>query len=289
MMHLEIGLAYTMLTPENAAIKSALASQGVPVVAINDERERFPLSSLPNGLREISCVVCRSSSLSRSLCLSYVFEKQGVQVLNSHAAQQTCGDKVYCSAALEKAGIPTPKVELAFSAQSALESAEAMGYPCVIKPPIGSWGRMVYKVTDRECAKAVVGLKDALGHFTDKIYYIQEHIDKPGRDIRALLVGDEIALSVCRTAQSPGSFLTNLNSGGKASEFPLPPEMQEAVHKVGEMLGSGIYGIDFIEGASGAFYVLEVNHAPEFSKSAGANIGKVAEKIARFAVSRAKN
>lgn len=286
---MEIGLAYTMLTPENAAIKSALENEGVKVAAINDERERFPLSSLSAGYQGLSCLLCRSSSLSRSLCLSYVFEKQGVMALNSHAAQQVCGDKVYCSAALAKAGIPTPKVELAFSSQPALESAEAMGYPCVIKPPIGSWGRMVYKVTDSDCAKAVVGLKDALGHFTDKIYYVQEHIDKPGRDIRALLVGDEIALSVCRIAPSSGAFLTNLNSGGKASDFALPAEMQEAAHKVGELLGSGIYGIDFIEGASGEFYVLEVNHAPEFSKSAGANIGKVAQKIAQFAVSIAKN
>jgi len=288
-MAMEIGLAYTMLTPENASIRAALQSEGAAVAEINDERESFPLDGLSGAHKGVGSLLCRSSSFSRSLCLSYVFERNGVAAINSHAAQQVCGDKVLCSSALASAGIPTPKVSMAFSQASALQAVEAMGYPCVVKPPVGSWGRMVYKVTDRACAEAVVGLKAALGHYTDKIYYVQEYVDKPGRDIRVLLVGGEIALSICRTASSPGAFLTNLNAGGKASEFPLPPEMQEAAHKVGALLGSGIYGIDFIEGKEGGFYVLEVNHAPEFSKSAGADIGRVARKIAQFAIASAKN
>ena len=285
----KIGLAYTMLTLENAALKSALAASGADVVLINDERELFMLDSLSEAHAGLGSLLCRSSSLSRSLCFSYLFEQHGVHALNSHASQQICGDKVLCSAKLSKAGIPTPKVALAFSAQSALAAADSMGYPCVIKPPIGSWGRMVCKIPDRECAAAVVSLKSTLGHFTDKIYYVQQYVDKPGRDIRVLLVGDEIALSVCRNAPAPGAFLTNLNAGGTASEFPLPPEMAEAAHKVGDLLGSGIYGIDVIEDKQGGFFVLEVNHSPEFSKSSGAKISCVAQKIAGFAISCAKN
>ena len=285
----DIGLAYTMLTPENMAIKSALKQAGAEAVLINDERELFMLHGLSEKHLGMASLLCRSSSLSRSLCFSYLFEQHGVYAINSHASQQVCGDKVLCSAKLSKAGISTPKVALAFSAQSALEAADGMGYPCVIKPPIGSWGRMVCKIPDRECAEAVVSLKSTLGHFSDKIYYVQEYVDKPGRDIRVLLVGDEIALSVCRNAPQPGAFLTNLNAGGTASEFPLPSDMAEAVHKVGDLLGSGIYGIDLIEDKQGGFFVLEVNHSPEFSKSSGAKIGGVAQKIAGFAISCAKN
>ena len=107
-----------------------------------------------------------------------------------------------------------------------------MGYPCVIKPPVGSWGRMVCKVTDRHSAEAVIGLKGTLGGYADKVYYVQEHIEKPGRDIRVFLIGEEIAFAVSRNAKE-GAFLTNLNAGGSATEFALTGEMEETVHKVG--------------------------------------------------------
>ncbi len=157
----------------------------------------------------------------------------------------------------------------------------------MIKTPVGSYGWMVCKITERHAAEAVVSLKSTLGGYADKVYYVQEYVDKPGRDIRVFLVGDEIAFSVCRQAKE-GAFLTNLNAGGSASEFALPAEMKEAVHKVGGMLGDGIYGIDIIEDGKGGFCVLEVNHAPEFSKSSGKKIGEVAGKIVQFAVSQAK-
>jgi [lysine-biosynthesis-protein LysW]--L-2-aminoadipate ligase len=288
-MSVKLGLAYTMMTPENMALKAALAGTGAEVVLVSDEHEQFDVHQPAEKHGEVDALLCRSSSLTRSLCLSYILESQGVNTINTHSAQQICGDKAMCSALLAKAGIPTPKVALAFSAQSALAAADKMGYPCVIKPPVGSWGRMVHKIHDRACAEAVVSLKSQLGHYTDKIYYIQEYIDKPDSDIRVLLVGDEIALSVCRKASKPGEFITNLHAGATAEHFELPSDMAQTAQKVGDLLGLGIYGIDFVQGKGGEFYVLEVNHAPEFSKSAGASKGKVAEKIAQFAYARAKN
>ncbi len=273
-----------MLTPENMTIVKAAKSDGVELAMLNDEKESLSLGGLPEGFEEAGCLLDRSSGFSRSLCISHLFELHGVPVVNSHFAQKICGDKVACSAVLAKSGVPTPKVLVAFSAQAALSAVEEMGYPCVIKPPVGSWGRMVCKITDKHAAEAVVSLKSTLGGYADKVYYIQEFVDKPGRDIRVFLIGDEIVFSICRTAKE-GAFLTNLSAGGTASGFALTEEMEEAVHKVGGIMGSGIYGIDLIEGKDGGFYVLEVNHAPEFSKSAGAGIGKVAEKIVQFAVS----
>ncbi len=285
---MKIGMISTIMTPENSALKAALGAQGAQVEQISDEHEYFLLEE-PSGAHEgLDCLLCRSSSLSRSLSLTYAFEASGVPTLNSHSSQLLCGDKVLSSAALSKAGIPTPKVLLAFSAHSALAAADAMGYPCVIKPPIGSWGRMVCKVTDRHSADAVVSLKSHLGGAGDKIFYVQEYVDKPGRDVRVLLVGGEVALCVARQA-SNGSFLTNLNSGGRAEGFKLTQEMEEAVFKTGEVFGQGIYGIDLIEDGKGGFFVLEVNHAPEFSKSAGEKINEVAGKMASFAIKRARN
>jgi [lysine-biosynthesis-protein LysW]--L-2-aminoadipate ligase len=282
-----IGFAYTLLTPENMAIKKAAEEAGVPLVMLNDEQLQHPLQS-PRLAQGFDCLLARSSSFTRSLYLSYLHELHGGLTINSHQAQSICGDKVLCTAVLEKAGIPTPKVTIAFSASAALAAANAIGYPCVIKPPVGSWGRMVCKINDSAAAEAVISLKSHLGHYTDKIYYVQQHIDKPDRDIRVFLVGDEIVYSVYRHASEPAAFLTNLNAGAKPELFTLPVDMAETVQRVGDQLGSGIYGIDLIEDKSGRFYVLEVNHAPEFSKASGPKINEVASKIISFAASKAK-
>ena len=135
-----------------------------------------------------------------------------------------------------------------------------------------------------------MGLKDSLGHYTDKVYYVQEYVDKPQRDIRVFVVGGEVAFSIYRkiSETSSNSFITNLNHGGSAEAFALSPDMAELVHKTAGCFGAGIYGIDLIEYPDGHAAVLEVNHAPEFSKSAGEKAGQVAEKIVKFALAKAK-
>ena len=53
-------------------------------------------------------------------------------------------------------GIPTPHVLMAFDADAALEAIEALGYPCVLKPVVGSWGRLLARVDNREMAEAII-------------------------------------------------------------------------------------------------------------------------------------
>ncbi|VVB56738.1 Alpha-aminoadipate--LysW ligase LysX [uncultured archaeon] len=284
-----LGLICTMLTPENMALKSAAEASGASLKIIRDEQQAYLLAgdSIFNGL---NVALARSSSFTRSVYLSKLAEEAGVPVINTSHAQSLCGDKALTSAFLMKKGISTPKVLLAFSPASALQAIESIGYPAIIKPPVGSWGRMVCKVNDRHAAEAVVSLKDSLGHYTDKVYYVQEYVDKPQRDIRVFVVGDEVAFSIYRkiSESSSTSFITNLNHGGTAEPFELTPEMKELVSKTVSALGAGIYGIDLIEYPDGRLGVLEVNHAPEFSKSAGPNTPRVAEKIVQFALAQAR-
>ncbi len=285
----KLGLVCTMLTPENMAIKKAAEAAGAQLSIIRDEQAPFSLHGEPS-LSNLDVILARSSSFTRSLYLSRLAEYAGVPTINSSSAQSLCGDKALTSAFLMQKNIPTPKVLLAFSPSSALQAVEQMGYPCVIKPPVGSWGRMVCKISDKHAAEAVVGLKDSLGHYTDKVYYVQEYVDKPQRDIRVFVVGDEVAFSIYRkiSETSSSSFITNLNHGGAAEEFSMTDEMAELVHRTASCFGAGIYGVDLIEYPDGHAAVLEVNHAPEFSKSAGEKAGQVAEKIVKFALAKAK-
>ena len=211
-----------MLTPENMALKSAVEASGAELSLIRDEQTAFNLSG-DSTFSSLSVLLARSSSFTRSLYLSQLAESAGVLTINSSKAQSLCGDKALTSAFLLKKGIPTPKVLLAFSPSAALQAVEAIGYPCIIKPPVGSWGRMVCKINDKHAAEAVVSLKDHLGHYTDKVYYVQEYVDKPQRDIRVFVVGDEVVFSIYRkiSPTSTSSFITNLNHGGTAEEFKL--------------------------------------------------------------------
>ena len=286
----KLGLVCTMFTPENMAIRTAAEGAGVELAIIRDEQAPFLLSGEP-AFNNLDVLLARSSSFTRSVYLSKLAESAGVISVNSSSAQQLCGDKALTSAFLMQKGIPTPKVLLAFSPASALQAIESIGYPCVIKPPVGSWGRMVCKVNDKSAAHAVVSLKDSLGHYTDKVYYVQEFVDKPQRDIRVFVVGDEVQFAIYRkiTDGDEHEFITNLNHGGAAEVFNLTPDMQELVSKTVHSLGAGTYGIDLIEYPDGHPAVLEVNHAPEFSKSSGAKMPQVADAIIKFAVSQAKN
>ncbi len=286
----KLGLACTMFTPENMAIRKAAEDFGVELTVIRDEQEPFSLSGDP-AFSNLNVLLARSSSFTRSVYLSKLAESAGVFSINSSSAQVLCGDKALTSAFLMQKNIPTPKVLLAFSPSAALQAVETMGYPCVIKPPVGSWGRMVCKVNDKSAAHAVVSLKDSLGHYTDKVYYVQEYVDKPQRDIRVFVVGDEVQFAIYRkiTSGDEHAFITNLNHGGSAEEFKLTQDMEELVHKTTHALGAGVYGIDLIEYPDGHPAVLEVNHAPEFSKSAGQKMPQVADAIIKFAISQAKN
>ena len=141
----------------------------------------------------------RSISYSRGLYISRLFEAHGVPVVNSALVAERCGDKYITSQTLTTNGIPTPRVLMAFDEESALRAVEAIGYPCVMKPVVGSWGRLLAKIENREMAETLIEHKATLG-VNHQVFYIQEYIRKPGRDIRAFVVGDETICAIYRSS-----------------------------------------------------------------------------------------
>jgi len=272
-----IGFIYSRLSVENKLLLEAFDRRGVEVEKIVDNDLSFGLGDR----QEYDSVLNRSISYSRALYLSKIFEDCGV--VNSCGTIQVCGDKILSSLEFERHGIRTPKTMIAFSRESALEEIEKLGYPVVIKPAIGSWGRLVNKINDRESAEAILEARERLGNFYHKIYYLQEYVEKPGRDIRAFVVGEEVVAAVYRYSDS---WITNTARGGRTENCPIDKELREICLQAAEAVGGGILGIDLLE--RDGYLLNEVNHTTEFRNSIEPSGVDIASRIVDYVVAEAK-
>ena len=204
----------------------------------------------------------RSVSYSRGLYISRIFESYGIPVVNPSLVAERCGDKYITSQLLVNHGIATPRTLMAFSEESALNAADEMGYPCVFKPVVGSWGRLLSKVDDRATAESIIEHKAALG-VNHQVFYIQQYVEKPGRDIRAFVIGEE---AICAIYRSSENWITNTARGGVATNCPVTPEIADLCHRTALAVGGGLLAIDIFE-SPGGMMVNEVNHTMEFRNS----------------------
>ncbi len=224
-------------------------------------------------------VLVRCLSHSRAFYLTRWLDDLGVPAVSPHQTVATCGDKILTSAALQVAGIPTPKAVVAFTPETALEAIEEMGYPVVLKPPVGSWGRLLAKVNDRDAAEAILEHKATLGGYAHGVFYIQEYVDKPGRDIRTMVVGEQVVYAVYRRSEH---WITNTARGGEAQPCPMTSEIVELSLAAAEAVGGGIVAVDLLGTADGRLLVNEVNHTPEFHGAAQATETDIAGQIVAY-------
>jgi len=202
-------------------------------------------------------------------------------VVNSSLVAERCGDKYVTSQILAQHGIPTPRVYMAFDEDSALKAIEAMGYPCVLKPVVGSWGRLLAKVENREMAEALIEHKATLG-VNHQVFYIQEYIDKPGRDIRAFVVGDE---AICAIYRSSENWITNTARGGVATNCPVTDEIAELCQWAAQAVGGGLLALDLFETENG-LTINEINHTMEFRNSITTTGVNIPQKMVEYVISR---
>ena len=238
-----------------------------------------------NGAKTRDCDVflIRCVSHSRALYAARLLQMQGVRTVSSYEALVTCGDKVLTTLALLEHDVPTPRTAITLSEESALESIEEIGYPAVLKPPVGSWGRLMAKINDRQAAEALVEHKmhDARCRSQDATFYIQDYVDKPGRDIRTLVVGDE---TVCAVYRNSRHWITNTARGGDTSRLPLTPgdDIDRLSRAAAQAVGGEIVAVDILEAPDGSFLVNEVNHTPEFHGAMQATDVNIAEKMVDY-------
>ncbi|MEK6916128.1 MAG: lysine biosynthesis protein LysX [Nanoarchaeota archaeon] len=257
---MKVGFLYSIIRPEEKLLLQELRKRNVDVVKINDSKEFFDLSKKNF---DIDILLERSVSYNRGLYISKIFEGYGIPVVNKSFVSENCGDKFVTSKILIENKIPTPRVIMAFTPETALEAVEKLGYPCVIKPVVGSWARLVSKITDRHAAEAVIEHKKVLGGVQHSIFYIQEYVEKPGRDIRAFVVDDK---TICAIYRSSEHWITNTARGGKAANCPVTKELDDICKKTAKAIGGGILAIDLFETKKG-LVVNEVNHTMEFRNS----------------------
>jgi len=244
-----------------------------------DERH-LALQLQANGLSKgYDLIWCRAISHSRALYALSILNGWGIKTVNNYQAVYTCGDKVLTSMALIQHGVPTPRTVVALSVEAALQAIEEMGYPVVLKPAVGSWGRLLSKVNDRETAEAVLKHKVTLGGPVHSVFYVQEYVDKPSRDIRTLVIGDEVVYAMYRCS---AHWITNTARGGKALPCPLSPEIGELSLAAAQAVGGGILAVDLMETDNGRLLVSEVNHTPEFHGAMEAVDVDIAGKMADY-------
>ena len=214
--------------------------------------------------RQYDVVLERCVSHSQALASLQMLDSWGVACVNTIQVAQVCGDKLATSLALERAGVPSPLVRVAYTPEAALAAMEEMGYPVVLKPAVGSWGRLLAKVNDRDAAEALLEHKTTLGSYQHAIFYIQEYIDKPGRDLRTFVVGDE---TICGITRSSAHWITNTARGGQSGNCPITPEIDRLSRAAAAAVGGGVVAIDLLETPTGELLVNEVNYTMEFRNS----------------------
>jgi len=230
-------------------------------------------------------VLERCVSYFRGLHFTACLEFLDVPVINSFEVANNCGNKMITSLLLKKHNVPTPKTYFTFSSEAALENLEKIGYPMVIKPVVGSWGRGVMPLKDRDTADAIIEVRELNDGPLDRIYYLQEMVNRPPRDIRVIVVGDQVVAAMYRT--SSGSFKTNIALGGEPVACEITKELEDVCMKAAKAVGGGILGVDVMEDKKRGLVVHEVNNTVEFKGLAKVVKKDIPKEMIDFAIKSA--
>ncbi|WP_408959844.1 lysine biosynthesis protein LysX [Natrinema sp. 74] len=263
---MNVGILYSRIRKDEKLLLNELRERDHEVTKIDVRKQTFDISDAPDEFADLDIVVDRCLATSRSLYATQFLEAYGIPVVNSHETADICADKVKNSLALEQAGVPTPETKVAFTKETAMEAIEDFGYPCVLKPVVGSWGRLMAKIDSRDAAEAILEHKATLGHYEHKVFYVQEFVEKPGRDIRVLATDGEPIAGMVRSSDH---WITNAAKGAETDVFEPNEEAKELVQKASDAVGGGLLGIDLMETEDG-YTVHEVNHTVEFKALDGA-------------------
>jgi [lysine-biosynthesis-protein LysW]--L-2-aminoadipate ligase len=288
---MRIAVLVTLIRPEEKLLIAAFQAQGIEPDVILDRDLNFDVTAgaeqlSPSGVawRDYDVVLERCVSTSRGLYAMAILNSWGIPTINSYATASVCADKLQTSIALARQGVPQPETRVAFTPESAMQAIQMLGYPAVLKPVTGSWGRLLARVADADSAEAIIEHRQTLGDYNHHTYYMQEYVNKPGRDIRAFVVGER---TICAIYRASTHWITNTARGGQASNCPVTAELDDLCQRAARAVGGGVLAIDVFEDAERGLLVNEINHTMEFRNSSAPTGVDIAAEVAQYATAQA--
>lgn len=288
---MRIGILVTTVRPEEKLLINAFEAQGVTPDILLDRELNFDLTAgaeqfAPSGVAwsEYDLILERAVSTSRGLYTLAILNSWGIPTINSYETARICADKLLTTLTLAQAGVAQPGARVAFTEESSMAAIESLGYPAVLKPVTGSWGRLLARVDDANAAESILEHKHTLGDYNHHTTYVQAYVNKPGRDIRAFVVGDRTICAIYRTSQH---WITNTARGGQASNCPVTPELNDICVRAAQAVGGGILALDVFESEDGLL-INEINHTMEFRNSGAPTGVDIAAEVVAFALASAR-
>lgn len=273
-----VGVLLSRVRVEEKLLLQAFHDRGITLSLLDDRELVFDFGRAQEW-RRFDVVLERCINHSRALYALRILDDFGVATVNAYGVALVCGNKLETTSALVRHGVPTPRCKVAFTPEAALRAIDELGYPVVLKPAVGSWGRLLSKVNDRDAAEAILEHKDTLGSYHHSIFYIQEYVNKPARDIRAFVVGDE---TICAIYRYSDHWITNTARGGRADNCPVTPELDRLSVAAARAVGGGIVAVDLLEAADGQLLVNEVNYTMEFRNSIAVTGVDIPARVAAY-------
>ncbi len=275
----EITVLYDTIRWEEKALLEAGKKKNIDLQMVDCKKLSLDLDSQkPN----FGTVIQRCVSYYRNIHSTAALEGMGVNVINCLKTGIYAGNKLYTHMLLKKSGIPTPFATVAFSKESALESLEKIGYPKVIKPTVGSWGRMISKLNDKDSADGIIESRETM-YPIYQIHYLEEFVARPPRDIRAIVVGDRVVAAIYRNS-GDGNWKTNMALGGTAEKCEVSNEMEKMCIKAKEAVFGEIVGVDLMESDERGLVVHEVNNTTEYKNTVRVCEVDIPSQILEFAM-----
>ena len=272
---MRVGFLHSLIRKDEKLLIAELRRRaGIDLVFLDDRRLVFDFHARP----EVDVVLERSINHSRAMHALRLFEGAGTPCVNAYEVSRRCGDKILTAASLAEHGVPQPEARVAFTPESALDAIGELGYPVVLKPAVGSWGRLLSKINDRDAAETVLEHKSILGSYHHSIFFVQKYVAKGGRDIRSFVVGDECVAAIHRTSEH---WITNTARGGLAANCPVTPELADLSLRAADAVGGGVLAVDLFESADGLL-VNEVNYTMEFRNSIDVTGVDIPERIVSY-------
>ncbi len=278
----KVRIVFDRVRLEEKMLEEKAIELGHDTKMIDAKITKFSTESKKSDFDFGNVVIERCVSYFRGLHFTACLEFLDIPVINKFEVANNCGNKMLTSLLLKKHNVPTPKTHISFSPEAAVETLEKEGYPLVIKPIIGSWGRGVIPLKDRDTADAIIEVRELNDGPLDRIYYLQEMVKRPPRDIRAIVVGDQVIAAMYRT--STGGFKTNIALGAEPIPCEITKELEDICLRASKAVGGGILGIDVMEDEKHGLVVHEVNNTVEFKGLAKVAKRNIPKEMIEFAV-----